>query len=154
MCPTLCDPMDYSMPGFPVYRQLSEFTQTHAHRVSDATQPSHPLPSPSPPPLVFVSIRVFSSESALCIRWPKYWSFSISPSDEYPGLISFRMDWVGSPCSPRDSQESSLAPQFKSIISSAFSFLCGPTLTFVRVYWKNHGYDYMDLYRQSNVSAF
>ena len=80
------------------------------------------------PPSIFPSIRVFSNESVLCIRWPKYWSFSfsISPSNEYSGLISFRMDWLDSPCSPRDSQESSPTPQFKSISSSALSFLCSP----------------------------
>ena len=79
---------------------------------------------------IFPSIRVFSSESALCIRRPEYWSFSfsISPSNEHPGLISLRIDWVGSPCSPRDSQESSPTPQFKSINSSALSFLHNPTL--------------------------
>ena len=89
---------------------------------------------------IFPGIRVFSNESALCIRWPKYWSlsFSISPSNEYSGLISFRMDFVGSPCSPRDSQESSPTPQFKSINSSAFSFLHSPTLTSIHDYWKNH----------------
>ena len=72
-----------------------EFTQTHVH-CSDAIQPSHPLSSPLLPPLIFPSIRVFSDESVLCIRWPKYWSFSfnISPSNEYSGLISFRMDWL------------------------------------------------------------
>ena len=70
-CPTLCDPMNRSMPGLPVHHQLPEFTQTHVHRVSDAIQPSHLLSSPIPP-----SIRVFSSESTLHIRWPKYWSFS------------------------------------------------------------------------------
>ena len=82
-------------------------------------------------PSIFPSIRVFSNESALCIRWPKYWSFSfsISPSSEHPGLISFRMDWFRSPCSPRDSQKSSPTPQFKSINSSALSFLYSPTLT-------------------------
>ena len=92
--PTLCDPMDCSTPGLPVYHQLSELTQIHVHRVSDAIQPSHPLSSPSPPPSIFPSIRVFSSDSVLCIRWPKYWSFSfnISPSDEYSGLVSLRLD--------------------------------------------------------------
>ena len=82
------------MPGLPVHRQLLRFTQTHVHRVSDAIQPSHPMSSPSPLPSVFRSIRVFSKESALCIRWPKYWSFifSISPSDEHSGLI-LRMEW-------------------------------------------------------------
>ena len=93
-CPTLCDPMNHSTPGFPVHHQLPEFTQTHVHQVGDAIQPSHPLSSPSPPAPNPSSIRVFSNESTLCIRWPKYWSFSfsISPSNEHPGLISFRMD--------------------------------------------------------------
>ena len=95
-CPTLCDPMNCSMPGLPVHHQFPESTQTHVHQVGDAIQPSHPLSSPSPPDLNFPSIRVFSSESALRMRWPKYWSFSfsISPSNEHPGLISFRMDWL------------------------------------------------------------
>ena len=95
-CPTLCDPMNRSTPGLPVHHQLLEFTQTHIHRVSDATQPSHPLSSPSPPALIPPSIRVFSNESTLCIKWPKFWSFSLSiiPSNEHPGLISFRMDWL------------------------------------------------------------
>ena len=88
--------MNCSTPGFPVHHQLQELTQTHVHSVSDAIQPSHPLSSPSPPALNLFSIRVFSNESALRIRWPKYWSFSfsISPSNEYSGLISFRMDWL------------------------------------------------------------
>ena len=86
-CPTLCDPMNRSTPGLPVHHQLPEFTQTHVHRVSDAIQPSHPLLSPSLLPPIPPSIRVFSSESALRIRWLKYWSFSfnISPSNEHPG---------------------------------------------------------------------
>ena len=93
---TLCDPMDCNTPGLPVHHQLLEFTQTHVHWVGDAIQPSHPLSSPSPPPSIFPSIRVFSNESALRMRWTKYWSFSfnISPSNEHPGLISFRMDWL------------------------------------------------------------
>ena len=95
-CPTLCDPMNRSMPGLPVHHQLLEFTQTHVHRVSDAIQPSHPLLSPFLLPPTPPSIRVFSNESTLCVRWPKYWSFSFSiiPSKEHPGLISFRMDWL------------------------------------------------------------
>ena len=94
-------------------------------------------------PSIFPSIRVFSNEPVLHIRWPKYWSFSfsISPSNQYLGLISFRIDLVGSPCSPRDSQESSPIPQFKSISSSVLSFLYGPTLTSVHDYWKNHSFD-------------
>ena len=92
----LCHPMDCSMPGFPVHHQLQELTQTHVHWVGDAIQPSHPLSSLSPLPSISPSIRVFSKESVLRIRWPKYWSFtfSISPSNEYWGLISFRMDWL------------------------------------------------------------
>ena len=88
--------MNCSTPGLPVHHQLLEFNQTHVHRVSDAIQPSHPLLSPSPPTFNLSSIRVFSNESVLHMRWPKYWSFSfsISPSNEYSGLISFRMDWL------------------------------------------------------------
>ena len=92
-CLTLCDPMDCSTPGLPVCHQLPELTQTHVHQVGDAIQPSHPL-SPLLVPSIFPSIRVFSNESVLCIRRPKYWSFSltVSPSNEYSGLISFRLD--------------------------------------------------------------
>ena len=95
-CLTLCDPMNRSTPGLPVHHQLPEFTQTRLHRVSDAIQPSHPLSSPSPPAPTPPSISIFSNESTLRIRWPKYWSFSFSiiPSKEIPGLISFRMDWL------------------------------------------------------------
>ena len=95
-CPTLCDPMGCSTPGFPVHHQLPEPTQTHVHCVGNAIQPSHH--SLLLPPSIFPSIRVFSNELVLHIRWPKFWSFSfsisISPSNEHPGLISFRMDWL------------------------------------------------------------
>ena len=93
-------------------------------------------------PSIFPNIRVFSNESALCIRWPKYWSFSfnISPSNEHLGLISFRMDWLDL-CSPRDSQESSPTPQLKSINSSVLSLFYSPTLTSIHDYWKNHSLD-------------
>ena len=92
-CPTLHKPMDCSMPGFPVHHQLPELTQTHIHWVGDAIHfiLCHPLLLRTS---IFPSIRVFSNESILCIRWPKDWSFSISPSNEYSGLISFRMDWL------------------------------------------------------------
>ena len=94
-CSTLCNPMDCSTPGFPVHHQLLEFAQTHVHWVDDAIQPSHPLLPLLLLPSIFPNIRVFSNEMALAIRWPKYWSlsFSISPSNEYSGLISFRIDW-------------------------------------------------------------
>ena len=93
LCLTLCDPMDCSMPGFPVLRQLQEFAQIHVHWVSDAIQSYCPLSSFPLLPSIFPSIRGFSNKSVLCIRWPVYWSFSISPSTEYSGLISFRIDW-------------------------------------------------------------
>ena len=95
-CLTLCNPMNRSTPGLPVHHQLPEFTQTHVHQVGDAIQPSHPLLSPSPPAPIPPSIRVFSNESTLCTRWPKYWNFSlsISPSNEHPGLVSFRIHWL------------------------------------------------------------
>ena len=95
-CPTLCDPTNCSIPGLPVHHQLLEFTQTHIHQVGDAIPPSHPLSSPFPLAPIPPSIRVFSSESTLRMRWPKYWSFSFSiiPFKEIPGLISFRMDWL------------------------------------------------------------
>ena len=88
--------MNCSMPRLPVHHQLLEFTQTHVHLVGDAIQPSHPLSSLSPPAPIPPSIRVFSNESTLRMKWPKYWSFSfsISPSNAHPGLTSFRMDWL------------------------------------------------------------
>ena len=95
-------------------------------------------------PTIPPSIRVFSNESILRMRWPKYWSFSfsVSPSNEHPGLISWTRDGLaGSPCGPRDSQESSPTPQFKSINSLALSFLYSPTLTSIHEHWKNHSLD-------------
>ena len=88
--------MNCSTPALPVHHQLPEVTHTHVHRVSDAIHPSNPLSSPSPPAPIPLRIRVFSNESSLRMRWPKYWSFSFSiiPSKEIPGLISFRMDWL------------------------------------------------------------
>ena len=96
LCPTLCDPIDCSMPGFPAHHQLPELTQTHVHRLGNTTQPSHPLSFPSSPAFNLSQHQGLSNESVLLIRWPKDWSFSfsISPSSEYSGLISFRMDWL------------------------------------------------------------
>ena len=110
------------LPGLPVHHQLPEFTQTHVHQVGHTIQPSHPLSSPSPPAPNPSQHQGLSNESALPIRWPKYWSFSfsISPSNEHPGLISFRMDWLDLLASPRDSQECSPTPQFKSVTQSFF----------------------------------
>ena len=88
--------MNHSMPGLPVHHRLPEFIQIHVHQVSDAIQPSHPLSSPSPPASNPSQHEVFSNESTLCMRWPKYWSFSFSIilSKEIPGLISFRTGWL------------------------------------------------------------
>ena len=142
-CPTLCDPMKCSTPGLPVYHQLPELLKLMS--IESVMPSSHLilcrpllLLSPIPP-----SIRVFSNESALRTRWPKDWSFSfsISPSNEHPGLISFRMDWLDLLAAPWDFQESSPTPQFKSINLSALSFLHSPTLTSIHDHWKNHSLD-------------
>ena len=132
-CPTLCHPMNRSTPGLPVHHQHPEFTQTHVYRVGYAIQPSHPLLSPSPPAPNPSQHQVFSNESTLCMRWPKYWSFSfsISPSSEHSGLISFRMDWLDL-----------LAVQgtLKSLLqhhSSKASILHSPTLTSIHDHWEN-----------------
>ena len=108
------------------------------------------------PPSIIPRIRVFSNESVLPIRWPKYWnlSFSISPSNECSGLISFRVDWLDLPGVQGTLQESVPTPQFKSINSSAVSFLYSSTLTSVHDYWKNHSFDYMDLGWQSQGANF
>ena len=123
--------MNRSTPGLPVHHQLLEFTQTHVHWVGDAIQPSHPLSSPSPSAFIFPSIRVFSNESALRIRWPEYWSFSfsISPSNEYSVFVSYRIDPL----------------LFRGFFSSTTvwkhqffgaQLLNGPTFTSVHDHWK------------------
>ena len=139
LCPTLCDPMNHSTPGLPVHHQLLESTQTHAHWVGDAIEPSHPLSSPSPPAPNPSQHQGFFNELILHMRWPKYWSLSvsISPSNEHPGLISFRLDWLDL-LVVQGTQESSPTPQFKSINSSVLSFLHSPTLTSIHDHWKNH----------------
>ena len=130
-------------------QNLLKLTSTELVMPSNPLIVCHPLLLPS----IFPSIRGFSNESALHTRWP-YWSFSfsISPSYEYSGLISSIP--LGSPCSPRDSQESSPALQFKSINSSVLSLFYCPAPTSVHDYWKNQSFDYTDLCRQSNISAF
>ena len=152
-CLTLCDPMDYSKPGFPVLFHLPEFAQTHVYWV--LMSPNHlilccPLPLL---PSIFPRIRVFSNDLALCIRWPKYWSFnfSISPSSEYSGLISFRIDWFNL-LTVQGSLKSLSAPQFEGINSLMFSILYGPILTSLHHYWKHHSFDYLDLCQKSDIS--
>ena len=136
------------MPGLPIHHQLLEFTQTHIHQVGDAIQPSHPLSSPSPP--------VFSLfiESVLHIRWPKYWSFSfsISPSNEYQGLISFRMDWLDLLAVQGTLKSLLQHHSSKASILQHLAFLYSPTLTSIHDHRKNHSLDKTDLCRQSDVS--
>ena len=155
-CPTLCDSIDCSTPGFSVLHHLPEFAQTLVHWVNDAIQPlglCHPLLLL---PSIFPSIRVFSNESALRIRWPKYWSFSfsISPSNEYSGLISSRTDRFWSPCWQGILKSLLQHYSLESINSLALSFFDCPALTSLHDYWKNHSFDYIDLCQQSNVSVF
>ena len=140
-CPTLCHPTDCSTLGFPVHHQLLELPQTHVHRVSDAIYHLI-LCRPLLPSSIIPSIRVFFSESVFRIRWPKYWSFSFSTSlsNEYSGLISFRIDRLDL-LAVQGTLESSPTPQFKSINSSALSFLYNPTLTSIHDYRKNHSFD-------------
>ena len=148
-CLILCNFTDCSTPVFPAVHHLPELAQTHVHWVRDAIQPSKPLPSPSPPALIFPSIRVFPSELTLRIMYPEYWSFSfgIGPSNECLGLIFFRIVRFHPPCCPREFQEFSAASQFESINSLALSLLYGPTLVSICEYS-------MDLCQQSDISAF
>ena len=140
-CPALCDPMDYSTPGFPVHHQLPELAQTHVHRVGGAIQPSHPLSSPSPPAFnlsqhqgLFQWISSSHQVDKVLEFQPQHQSF------QWIFRTDFLEDWlIWSPCSPRDSQESSPTPQFKS--ASALSFLYSPNLSSVHDYWKNHSFD-------------
>ena len=141
-CPTLCDRMNHSTPGLPVHHQPPEFIR---HMSIESVMPSSHLILCRPllfPPSIFPNIRVFANESALCIRWPKYshFSFNISPSDEHPGLISFRMDWLDL-LAVQGTFKSSPTPQFKSINSLVLSCLYSPTLTSIHDYWKNHSLD-------------
>ena len=139
--PTLCHPMDCSTPGFPVHHQSQSLLKLMS---VESVMPSNHLILCCPLlllPSIFPSIRVFSNESVLRIRWPKYWIFSISPSNEYLGLTSFRIDWFDLPAVQGTSQESTPTPQFKNINSLVFNFLFGPTLTSIHDYWKNPSFD-------------
>ena len=152
-CPTLCDPVDCRMPGLPLHHQLPESTQTHVHWISDAISssifPFSSCPQSFPASGFFQMSQLFISGGQ---------SIGVSASTSVlPMNIHdwFPLEWlVGTPCSPRDSQEFSPTPQFKSINSSALSFLYSPTLTSIHDYWKNHSLDYTDLCWQSNASAF
>ena len=142
-CPTVCNPMNRSTPGLPVHHQLPEITQTHVHGVGDAIQPSHPLSSPSPPALnpsqhqsLFQYVN--SSHEVAKVLEFQLWHHSFQRT---PRTDLLQNGLVGSSCSPRDSQESSPTPQFKSINSSVLSFLHSPTLTSIHDHWKNHSLD-------------
>ena len=143
LCLTLCNPMNCSMPlgSWPIQASWSIINSWSFLKLMsiESVMPSNELILCCPLlllPSIFPSIRVFSNDWFLTIKWPKYWSFSfiIIPSNEYSGLISFRIELVGSPCSPRDSQESSPTPKFKSICSSVLRFLYSPILTSIRDY--------------------
>ena len=153
-CPTLCDPRDdCSMPGFPVLHYLLELAQTCVHWVDDAIQPFHPLLSPSLPALnPFQHQGLFQWLNSLH-QVAKVLELQLHhQSFQWIFRTNFLQDWlVWSPCCPRDSQESSPAPQFESINSSVLSILYGPTVTSVHDYWKNHSFDYMKLCQQSEV---
>ena len=142
-CPTLCDPMNHSMPGLPIHHQLPEFTQTHVHQVSDAIQPSHPRSSPSPPapsPSQHQSLfqRVNSLHEVAKVLQFQLQHHSLQRN---PRADILQNGLVGSPYSPRDFQESSPTPQFESINSLALSLLHSPTLTSIHDHRKNHSLD-------------
>ena len=143
LCTTLCDPMNHSTPGLPVYHKLLEFTQTNIHRVSDTIQPSHPLSSPSPlAPNPSQHQRLFQWVNSLH-EVAKVLEFHLQHHSlqRNPRADLLQNELVGSPCIPRDSQESSPTPQFKSINSLALSLLHSPTFTSIHDHWKNHSLD-------------
>ena len=142
-CLTLCDPTNCSMPGLPVHHQLPEFTQTHVYQVGDAIQPSHPLSSPSPPaPNPSQHQSLFQKLNSLHeVAKVLEFQFQHHSFQRNPRVDLLQNGLVGSPCSPRDSQESSPTPQFKSIDSSVLSLLHSPTLTSIHDHRKNHSLD-------------
>ena len=145
LCPTLCNSMNCSTPDFPVLHYLSEFAQVHVHWDGDTIQLAHLLPSSSPFALNLPSIRVFSNESALHIRWPKDWSFSISPSNEYSRMISFSIAWFDLFSDQRTLKSLLQQHSCESTNPLVLSLLYGPNLTFIHDYWKSHSFDYTDL---------
>ena len=144
-CPTLCKPMDCSTPGLPIHHQHREFTQIHAHWVGNAIQPSHPLSSPSPTTFNLSQHQGLFQWVSSSHQVVKVLEFQLQ-HQSFQWIFRTDLNWlVGSPCSPRDSQESSLTPQFKSISFMVLSFLYSPTLTSIHDYWKIHSFDYTDL---------
>ena len=142
LCLTLCNPMDCSIPGLPVHHQLTEFTQTRVHWVGDAIQPNHLLLFPSPPTFNISQLQDLFKWISSSHQVAKGLEFQLQQSVLTMNIQDwFPLGCTGSPCSPRDSQESSPTPHFKSINSLALSFLYGPTLTSVHDYWKNHSLD-------------
>ena len=142
-CPTLCDHTNRSMPGLPVHHHLPEFAQTHVHRVRDAIQPSHPRSSPSPPapnPSQHQSLFLCVNSSHEVAKVLEF-QLQHHSLQRNPRADLLQNGLVGSPCSPRESQESSPTPHFKSINSSALSLLHSPTLTSIHDHWKNHSLD-------------
>ena len=141
-CPTISDPMGCSKPGFSVHYQLLELAQTHVHRVSGTTQPSHPLPSPSPPAFNLSQHQGLFQWVSSSYQVTKFWSFSfsISPSNEYSGLISFRMDWLDL-LAVQGNLKSLLQHHSSKASVLQFSALYGPTLTYIHDHWKNHSTD-------------
>ena len=142
-CLTLCDPMDCITPGFLLHHQLPELDQTHVYWVGDAIQPSHPLSSPSLPAFNLSQHQGLFHWVSSSHQVAKVLELQLQhQSFQWRIRVDFLEDWlVGSPCSLRDSQESSPTPQFKSINSSVLSFLYSPTLTSIHDYWKNHSFD-------------
>ena len=143
LCLTLCDPINCSIPGLPVHHQLPEFAQTRVHWVGVAIQPSHLLLSPSPPAFnLSQHLGLFKWVSSSQLMWPRVLEFQLHQSFQWTPRTDFLEDGlVGSSCSPRDSQESSSTPYFKSINSLALSFLYSTTLTSIHDFWKNHNLD-------------
>ena len=139
--PNLCDPMDCSMPGLPVHHQLPEFTQTHVHWIGGNIQPSHPLLSPSPPAFNLPQHQGLFQWVSSSHQVAKLLEFQFHSFQRIPRTDLLQNGLVGSPCRPRDSQESSPTPQFKSVSSSVLSFLHSPTLTSIHDHWKNHSLD-------------
>ena len=142
-CLTFCDPMDCSTPGLPIHHQFPEFTQTHVHWVGDAIQPSHPLSFPSPPAFTLSQHQGLSNESVLHIRWPKFrsFSFSISPSSEYSGLISFRMDWLVLLAVQGTLKSLLQHHSSKASILQRSAFFIVQLSQSVHDHWKNHSLD-------------